>query len=253
MKNQNRVAIITGAGRGIGKAIAHRLVSEGIAVVIAEIEKESGLETEKQLSAIGSAYFMATDVRSERSVKNVVGRTLKKFGRIDVVVNNAARIAYRPLATLTLKEWDDTLATNLTGPMLMAKYCAPHLAKTKGVIINIASIRAMISGPDQEAYGSTKGGLAALTHCLAISLGPNVRVNSICPGWIDTSQWQKSTSTYRLKLRPIDHTQHPAGRVGRPEDIAETVAFLADPKNSFITGSNFVIDGGMMKKMMYVE
>jgi NAD(P)-dependent dehydrogenase (short-subunit alcohol dehydrogenase family) len=121
----------------------------------------------------------------------------------------------------------------------------PHLrAARRGAIVNIASTRALQSEPDTEAYAAAKGGMVALTHALAISLGPQVRVNCVSPGWIDTG---------KSKLRRADHRQHPAGRVGRAEDIAETVAFLLSEKSGFTTGANFVVDGGMTRKMIYEE
>jgi hypothetical protein len=152
-----------------------------------------------------------------------------------------------------LEVWNRYLATNLTGCFLMAKYCVPHLRQARGAIVNIASTRAIQSEPHTEAYSSTKGGLVALTHALAVSLGPQIRVNCVSPGWIAVSEWKKRSQRKAADLRPEDHAQHPAGRVGTPGDVAALVAFLISDKAGFITGQNFVVDGGMTRKMMYVD
>ncbi|HSV26450.1 MAG TPA: SDR family oxidoreductase, partial [Sedimentisphaerales bacterium] len=132
---------------------------------------------------------------------------------------------------------------NLTGPFLTSKHAAPHIARNKGGIVNIASTRALMSEANTEAYSASKAGLVGLTHALAVSLGPDVRVNCISPGWIDTAD---------SRLSDADHAQHPAGRAGRPEDIAEMTLYLCSAAAGFITGQNFVVDGGMTKKMIYV-
>ncbi|MEH6355409.1 MAG: SDR family oxidoreductase, partial [Marinobacter sp.] len=137
------------------------------------------------------------------------------------------------------------------GPFLMAKHAVPHLRLTRGAIINIASTRALQSEANTEAYAATKGGLVALTHALAVSLGPEVRVNCISPGWIDTREPEAGQEPE--SLNPRDHGQHPAGRVGKPDDIAAMVHYLMSPQAGFITGQNIVIDGGMVRKMIYEE
>ncbi len=158
----------------------------------------------------------------------------------------------KPLAKLRLEEWNRVLSVNLTGAVLCAKHSAPHLAKSRGSIVNIASTRALMSEPDTFAYSASKGGVVALTHSLALSLGPEVRVNCISPGWIDVSEWKKGRARRAAKLSAMDHNQHPSGRVGRPEDIASLAAYLISPEAGFITGANFVVDGGMTRKMVYL-
>jgi hypothetical protein len=135
----------------------------------------------------------------------------------------------------------------------MAKHCVSHLRQARGAIVNIASTRALQSEAHTEAYSATKGGLVALTHALAVSLGPDVRVNCVSPGWIAASEWKKRSQRKAADLRREDHAQHPAGRLGTPQDIAAMVAFLISDEAGFITGQNFVVDGGMTKKMIYVE
>jgi NAD(P)-dependent dehydrogenase (short-subunit alcohol dehydrogenase family) len=254
MVTQGDVAIITGAGQGIGKAIARRLLEDGYRVVIAEIDPAAGKETEAELSALGEVVFVPTDVRSDEDIRRLVERSVQRFGRINALVNNAGIFIEEsvPLAELGLEEWRRVIDTNLTSVFLCSKHASAFLRKTRGAIVNIASTRALMSEPNTEAYAASKGGIVALTHALAVSLGPEVRVNCISPGWIETSAWKKKDVRHEAKLRPEDHRQHPAGRVGRPEDIAAMAAFLIDPRNGFVTGANMVVDGGMTRKMIYV-
>ena len=173
-----------------------------------------------------------------------------RFGRIDALVCNAAIADPHncTLESLDLAHWNRVLAVNLGGPMLLAKHCAPYLRAHCGAIVNLASTRAAQSEPDSEAYAASKGGLLALTHALAISLGPEIRVNAVSPGWIDA----RDPSVRRAEpLSDADHAQHPAGRVGTVEDVAALVAWLLSRSAGFVTGQEFVIDGGMSRKMIY--
>jgi NAD(P)-dependent dehydrogenase (short-subunit alcohol dehydrogenase family) len=144
------------------------------------------------------------------------------------------------------------IAVNLTGMFLLVKYTLPCFRNGKGAIVNIASTRASMSEADTEAYSASKGGVVALTHALALSLGPKIRVNCISPGWIETLSGKKKSRREFPKFSAADHGQHPAGRVGTTEDVAEMALFLLSDKAGFITGQNFVVDGGMTKKMIYV-
>jgi NAD(P)-dependent dehydrogenase (short-subunit alcohol dehydrogenase family) len=168
---------------------------------------------------------------------------VRRFGRLDALVNNAgiASPGNGPVEKLALAEWNRRIGVNLTGAFLMTKHAAPHLRRARGAIVNIASTRALQSEPDTEAYAASKGGLVSLTHALAMSLGPQVRVNCVSPGWIAHTPVKKK-----------DHAQHPVGRVGRDQDVAELVAFLLSDAAGFATGQNYVLDGGMTKKMIYV-
>jgi NAD(P)-dependent dehydrogenase (short-subunit alcohol dehydrogenase family) len=235
-----KVAVITGGAQGIGRATALYLQQKNYQVVIADVETFEYPEV----------YFVKADVSSETEVQNLVQTTLSKYGRIDALVNNVGIGINKPIAELTLTEWNRVLAVNLSSIFLCAKYTEIHLRQSKGAIVNIASTRAIMSEANTEAYSTSKGGVVALTHALAVSFGPDVRVNCISPGWIETGEWQN-------ELRAVHHSdadkrQHLIGRVGTPNDIAAMVHYLLSEESGFITGQNFVIDGGMTKKMIYV-
>jgi NAD(P)-dependent dehydrogenase (short-subunit alcohol dehydrogenase family) len=242
MELEGQVAIITGAARGIGRAIATRFVSAGASVVIADLDHAAGAAT---AAALG-AHSEATDVADPAAIRRLFAAIDARFGRLDVLVNNAGISATRPPEQLELAEWDRVLAVNLRGAFLCAQAAAPLMRRGSAVsaIVNIASTRALMSEPGNEAYAASKGGLLALTHALANSLGPSIRVNAICPGWINTRD---------ERLRPGDHAQHPVGRVGRPEDVADACLFLASTASSFMTGQYLVVDGGMTRKMIYAD
>jgi NAD(P)-dependent dehydrogenase (short-subunit alcohol dehydrogenase family) len=241
-----RVAIVTGAAHGIGRAIAQHLLEQGWRIGAVDLPK-SGL-TRTFPSRQRNVLAIEGDVSDEPSTRHAVQSTVDRFGRLDAVVSNAGVMVRKPLRQLTLADWRKVIDTNLTATFLFARAAEKHLRAAKGAIVTIASTRALMSEPDTESYAASKGGLVALTHALAVSLGPDVRVNCISPGWIAT------TFEGTNKLRRKDHLQHPAGRVGRPEDIAQMVAYLLDTERSgFITGANFVVDGGMTRKMIYEE
>jgi NAD(P)-dependent dehydrogenase (short-subunit alcohol dehydrogenase family) len=227
-----RVALVTGGAQGIGRGIARALSGLGWQVAVADVRRTNDF------------FFVRTDVSREAAARACVRAVVRRFGRLDALVNNAGLTGPDdgPVEKLALRKWNQRLGVNLTGPFLMAKHCVLHLRRARGSIINIASTRAMQSEPDTEAYSASKGGLVALTHALANSLGPEIRVNCVSPGWIAHEPVRKN-----------DHAQHPVGRVGRDEDIAALVAYLLSDAAGFVTGQNFVVDGGMTKKMIYVE
>lgn len=220
-------AIVTGGSGLIGSGICTRLLSEGWDV--ASFDLRPG----------GPARHVHCDVASEDSVDEAFDAL--GWDALDLLVNNAgiAGPANDPVETLSLQDWRRMIDTHLTGAFLMTRAAVP-LLRTGGSIVNMTSTRAFMSEPDTEAYAAAKGGLVALTHALAVSLGPRLRVNAIAPGWITDES-----------LRPEDHAQHPAGRAGRPDDIAEAVLYLSQA--GFVTGQTLVIDGGMTRKMIYEE
>jgi len=240
------VALITGAAHGIGRAIAQRLLDDGFRVGVVDLPG-SGLKR----SYAGQSRRVALiegDVADEETARRAVSTVTDKFGRLDGLVSNAGIMVRKPLRALTLADWRKVLDTNLTATYLFARAAEKALRASGGAIVTIASTRALMSEPNTESYSASKGGLVALTHALAVSLGPDVRVNCVSPGWIVVRRDEQE------KLRRKDHLQHPAGRVGRPQDIAEIVAVLLDGERAgFITGVNFVVDGGMTRKMIYEE
>jgi NAD(P)-dependent dehydrogenase (short-subunit alcohol dehydrogenase family) len=255
MSETARVAVITGAGQGIGRCLAKRFLEEGWLAVIADIDAEAAAESAAEFGTPKTALPYHLDVADEPAVQGMMAEVMARYGRIDALVNNAAqaRAHMGPVESLELAQWSRLIATNLTGVFLCSKHAIAALRESGGSIVNIASTRALQSEPDTEAYSASKGGVVALTHSLAVSLGPGVRVNCVSPGWIAVEQWQKHSRAKRPELRPEDHAQHPAGRVGRPEDVADLVLYLVSERAGFITGQNFVVDGGMTRKMIYLE
>lgn len=251
---RQRVVLVTGAGRGIGRAIARRFLEAGHAVALADVDLAALDDAVDEYRALGPAIAIAMDVSDEAAVERGVAAAAR-LGPLAAVINNAgiADPDSGPIEELAVAAWRRWLDASLGGAMLLGKHAAPHLRRAGGAIVNIASTRAYQSEKDSEAYAASKGGLVALTHALAISLGPEIRVNCVSPGWIDTSAYKPRGERAPARLRKIDHAQHPVGRVGRPEDIAALCVFLASEDAGFITGQDIIVDGGMTRKMIYAE
>ncbi|WP_417829106.1 glucose 1-dehydrogenase [Thalassospira sp.] len=253
-----RVAFVTGGAQGLGLGISRHLLASGWKVTLFDLDDEAGHEA---LAAIGSTerdktLFIKGDIANEADVKLAIQQTFDRFGRIDGLVNNAA-IADPHSGDVESLEWDQwqrVINVNLGGVFLATKHATQHLRATKGAIVNIASTRAFQSEPNTESYAASKGGVVALTHALAVSLAGDVRVNAIAPGWIEVGDWQKKANKTKPHHSDADKAQHPVGRVGTPNDIAQAVSFLLDAdKSGFMTGETMRIDGGMTRKMIYAD
>jgi NAD(P)-dependent dehydrogenase (short-subunit alcohol dehydrogenase family) len=230
------VALVTGGAHGIGAAIAARLARDGARVVVADVDRGG--------AAPAGGRYAVCDVADEAAVGTLLAGVATQEGRLGALVCNAGINVRKPIAQLTIAEWSRVIGTNLTSTFLLVRAAETMLRAAKGAVVTIASTRAQMSEPHTEAYAASKGGLVALTHALAISLGPDVRVNCISPGWIFT----KGDAP-----RPEDHAFHPAGRVGTAEDIAAMAAFLLGAESGFVTGAEFIVDGGVTRKMIYPE
>ncbi len=223
------VAVVTGGAQGIGAAIVDRIREDGGTAVV--VDERPGED------------FVVADLADPAAIARAAAEISDRYPKIDLLVNNAG-IGGRwvPLAEQALADWDRVIAINLRAAYLMTKALLEPLSG--GCVVNVASTRALMSEPDTEAYAASKGGLVALTHALAVSLAPRaIRVSCLSPGWIETGGYES--------LSPEAHAQHPAGRVGRPSDVADAVMYLS--RATFVTGANFVIDGGMTHRMTYLD
>ena len=252
MRFAGKVFLVTGGGRGIGRAIARRLVHDGGRVCIVDRDRHAGNDAASEYGE--QVYFVHADVSRETEVRRAVTRCLRWARRLDGVVNNAA-IAdpdTGPIDALTLADWRRYLDNNLTSAFLVVKHAVRHLRAARGAIVNLGSTLALQADRNNEAYCASKGAIVALTHALAISLGPAIRVNCISPGWIATDELLPRRQRHAPKLTRVNHVQHPVGRVGHPDDIAGLCAWLLSDEAGFATGQNYVVDGGMTRKSIYL-
>ena len=222
---KDKVAVVTGGARGIGKCICEAFAQAGARVYTIDVEE--------------NPCFVG-DVADEETLRRFAQKVIDECGRVDVLVNNA-KPAMAGLENCGFAEFDRALRVGVTAPFYLTKLLAPHFAEG-GAVVNITSTRDRMSQSNTESYSAAKGGISALTHAMAVTLGPKVRVNAVAPGWIDT---------YNTGYTGPDAAQHPAGRVGRPEDIASLVLFLCSQQAGFITGENICVDGGMTHLMIY--
>ncbi len=246
MDTQKKVVIVTGAGSGIGRAVAMAYADTGAMVIIAEKDTVKGALTETEIiESGGQAVFYHVDVSDLTQTEAMMIIIKETYKKIDILINNAGVSFWKSPYEITPQEWDAVMDVNLRGLFFTAREAAKLMRETGGgSVVNIASTRALMSEPDSEAYAASKGGIAALTHALAASFSEDgIQVNCISPGWIETGDYQN--------LSEDAHNQHIAKRVGRPDDIARACLFLTNPENDFISGTNLVIDGGMTKKMIY--
>lgn len=242
MKLKNKVALITGSSRGIGRATALLFAKEGANIVVnySKSEKESNKVID-EIKKLGSdAIRIKCDVSDEKQVKEMVEQTIKKFGKIDILVNNAGVVFDVPFKERTVDQWKRTLDVNLIGVFLCCKYIAPHMPKG-GRIVNISSTNGINSfSPDAMDYDTSKAGVIILTRDLAKELAPNILVNSVAPGWVDTAMNKDLSKDFVEKENKKIYLK----RFAQPEEIAKTILFLASDDASYITGVTLVVDGG---------
>ncbi|TVY08293.1 glucose 1-dehydrogenase [Paenibacillus cremeus] len=251
-----KVAVITAGAQGIGKAIALEFARAGYEISVADTDKEAGAELMQDIRSMGGkAMFLPVNIGKAEEAERWFKLTLSELGRVDVLVNNAGIGRGGSMLELPLEKFDEVINVNLRAAFVCSQLAAREMKKQGGgVILNIASTRALMSEADTEAYSASKGGLLALTHAMAVSLGQyGIRVNAVSPGWIETRDWQKASKRQTPVHSERDRLQHPAGRVGTPLDIAAACLYLAGGQAGFITGQNLVIDGGMSVKMIYEE
>lgn len=255
----NKVVVVTGAGNGIGKGIAELMAKRGAKVILATKYDDEGSALENNLKEMGYwARYVQTDVSNEESVKNMVEEVLGITGKIDVLVNNAGITIFKSILEATLSDWNKVIDTDLKGVFLCSKYVAAAMVKNVdgGSIVNISSNHAYRTLPDTEMYAAAKGGVNAMTRSMAISLGKfGIRVNAVCPGFTDTNHYQRWLSE---KENPAGTEReifdlHALGKISTPEDIAELVFFLVTDSSKNITGSDFLVDGGLTARLYHSD
>lgn len=248
MKLKDRVVVVTGSGSGIGRAAAKEFAKEGARVVVADINGAGARETVQQIEAAGGmGRVIETDVSNPTSVQKLVEETLSAFSEIHVLFNNAAIQVNKTVEDTTVEEWNHEMAVNLGGIFLCSKFFLPHIRKTKGNIVNMASVNGFFVEPMCAGYCATKGAIIALTKAMAIDHGKEgIRINCICPGYIDAGlAWgyfeaQPDPAAARSAAGKL----HALWRIGRPEEVGRVAVFLASDDASFMTGSAVVVDGG---------
>lgn len=246
VKLENKVAIVTGSGQGIGKEIVLELAKEGARVVISDINQENIDRTVKEIKSFGfDVIGLKADVSNSEDVNGLIEKTIEKFGRIDILVNNAGIYPFKPLTEMEESEWDRVLDVNLKGIFNCTKAVLPHMTKQKsGNIVNIASIAGAVVGYSNLVhYSASKGGVLGFTRSAAIDLAQyKIRVNAIAPGVVETPSVKESmdseTSKQFIQMVPLK-------RMGQPIDIAKAVVFLASDDSSYITGQMIIVDGGL--------
>lgn len=245
----NKIVLITGAGAGIGRALAIAYAQQGALPILVDKNEEGLEQTGLLLEEAGfDSLSFTTDLSKPEEIIKLMQDIDTVVGRLDIVINNAGFGIWKSPYEISIDEWDSVVNTNLRGTFVCSREAAKLMRKNNGggSIVNISSTRAMMSEPNSESYAASKGGILSLTHAMAVSLGSDrITVNAICPGWIETGDYSK--------LRPEDHAQHPSKRVGKPEDVARASLYLTDPQNDFITGTHITLDGGMTRKMIYEE
>ncbi|MGH2354044.1 MAG: SDR family NAD(P)-dependent oxidoreductase [Chloroflexota bacterium] len=248
MRLDGKVAVITGAAQGIGRGIAHRFAEEGASVVVADIQQERGQATTDELTAKGAkAAFIHTDVTEAEQIERMIAFTVERYGRLDVVVNDAYWNKGGTAIELELADWNKALAAMVTAHYLAAKYAVPHLERAGGgSMISISSVHGLLAAARGVAYETAKGALILLVKQMAVDFGPlGIRVNAICPGLI-VHEGQRNPAWQQDPFRSgLQQMNYPLRRWGTPLDIANAALYLASDEASFVTGHALVVDGGM--------
>src|SRR6185295_11393575 len=248
MKLQNRSVVITGSGSGIGRACALGFAKEGAQVVVAGIQLDAAEETVKQIQAAGGkAFACQTDVSRPDSVAALVNTTIKAYGKIDTLINNAAIQINKTIADTTFEEWNAQMSVNVGGVFVCSKLFLPYLKITKGSIVNMSSVNAYFVEPSCAGYCATKAAIIGLTKAMAIDHGhEGIRVNCICPGYIDggTAEGYFQSQSDPAQARIDAGKLHALWRIGKPDEVAQVAIFLSGDDASFVTGSAYVVDGG---------
>jgi glucose 1-dehydrogenase len=240
MRFRDKVCLVTGAGSGIGKAAAKQLAREGGQVTVVDLDEVRGNETVKEITeAKAEAIFVRCDVGNPREVQAAVKATLDKWKKLDVLVNDAAMMTFKPILELPEEDWDKVLNVNLRSVFLFCKYSVPHMP-AGSAIVNISSVHAHETSKNVAPYASSKGGMEAFTRGFSEELAPRkIRINCVAPGAVDTPMLWNNPNI----KSGVEKVQ---GAVGKPEDIAAAVCFLAAPEARFITGTTLVVDGGRL-------
>jgi 3-oxoacyl-[acyl-carrier protein] reductase len=246
LRLQGKAAIVTGAGRGIGKAIARKFLREGAEVFICDQHGDRLEDARGELAALGTVHAEAADVTSREEVEELVGRATGAMGRIDVLANNAGIARFGRFLEIADKDWNDTLAVNLTGAFLCSQVAAREMiGQGSGAIVNMASTNGILGEAGLAHYNASKAGVVLLSKTMALELAPyNIRVNSVCPGFILTDLVQEGGLSEE-EIRNYT-SKIPLNRYGRVEEVANAFAFLASDEASFITGTELVVDGGQI-------
>jgi len=239
MRLKDKVAIVTGGASGIGRSTVEEMMDEGAKVAIVDLDEEKGESLADKLGE--KAVFIKADVTDEGSVDSIYSAVLNEFGKVDVLFNNAGVGSMGPSEELEKDEWERVIGINLTGSFLMAKRAIKEMKKDGGSIINCASILGTVGQSETAAYTSSKAGVVNLTRTLAAEFAPEgIRVNAVSPGYIETPMLEGIDEETKQHLTSL----HPIGRMGKPEEVAKAVTFLASDDASFITGANLLVDGG---------
>lgn len=248
---QGKVAIVTGGAAGIGQATCRVFADEGAAIVVADVNVEAGQATEREIkSAGGKVLFVKTDVSDEASIRRMVKQTVQAFGRIDILINNAAVFVLRGIDA-TVEEWRQILDVNVVGTALVSKHVVPEMRKVGGgAIVNLGSISSFIAQPQFVTYNATKAAISNMTRCMALDLAPdNIRVNAVCPGMVWTQIVEKLNREEGRDRAAADKHPEWGGasmlkRIADPIEIARTILFLASDEASYVTAANLMVDGG---------